>query len=51
MDIVLNKPDLFVYTDMLTLLKTIFTYPELGNHFSAIMLIHLQGAPIYTTGQ
>jgi hypothetical protein len=51
MDNVLKIPDLFVNTDMLTLLKTIFTYAEIGNHFSAIMLIHLQGVPMYTTGQ
>jgi len=35
---------------MPTLLPTIFTRQETGNHFSAIILIHVQMAPIYTTG-
>jgi len=45
-----EKLNTFVNTDMLSLLSTIFTRPVIGNHFSAIILIRMQGSPMYTTG-
>jgi len=42
---------LFVNTDMLTLLSTIFTRPETRDHLPAINHIHLRGTPLYTKGQ